>query len=105
MLEEIILEEQNFQRYLLANHYSFIGPDNPNLFESFIQHSNLIAPNFGLGGTIHNVLSHKNTTITALEILPQNTQLRVYIIIPNSSQILFHSSIPEYCNQNNIVYP
>jgi hypothetical protein len=105
MLEELLNEEQKFQPYLLKGHYTFIGPENQNLLGKFIEQANLLAPIIAISRTVHHALSHKNSTINALQVLPPKTKLRIYIVIPTTSPILFHSNIEEYCNQNNILYP
>lgn len=105
MLEQLLSEEQKFQPYLLEGHYTFIGPEDQNLLGQFIERANWLAPIVAISRTVHHALSHKDSTINALQVFPQNTQLRIYVVIPTNSPILFHSNIEEYCNQNNITYP
>jgi len=106
MLQDIIIEEQNFQPYLLPNHYTFIGPVNQNLFEDFFRRANLIAPVVAFSRSIHHVLSNKDAVRAALPFLPANSPLRVYVVIPTeNSDALFHSSIEDYCEKFNVNYP
>lgn len=92
-------QNEHIQRYLLKDHYSFIGPVDENKFEDFVKLSNKISKK-SYFGTIHNVLKDKEATEAALTILGI-TDRRIFVVVPNS-QILFHSTLEEYCKQNNI---
>ena len=103
MNEKIFAQEEDFQPYLLENHYTFVAPINGDLLDKFIKITNEIAPP-NVFHTIHNVLSNRNATKKALEFLPPDTQLRVYVIIPNNDTFLIHATIDDYCKRYNVDY-
>lgn len=103
MNEEIFTQEEDFQPYLLENHYTFVGPVNDDLFEKFIKIVNEIAPP-NVFHTIHNVLSNSKTTRKALDLFPPDTQLRIYVVSYRSNSLLIHSTINGYCEKFNVDY-
>lgn len=105
MLEELITEEKKFQPYLLNKDYTFIGPTDQSLFESFIKNANKFAPTVSILRSIHHVLSHKESVRKAINFLPPGTLLRIFVVTPTSGNILLHSDIENYCRKNNINYP
>lgn len=104
-LEQLIEEQAKFEPYLNDTDYTFIGPINQNLFESYMKNTNLIAPMKGFPRKIKDFLSNKDAILKAIALLPPQTELRIYVIIDKSNDILFHSTIEEYCERQNIKYP
>jgi len=103
MNEEVFAQEEDFQPYLLENHYTFVGPEDGGLLEKFVKIANEVAPP-NVFHTIHNVLSNSIATKKALEFFPPDTHLRVYVIIPNNDTFLFHLTIDDYCKSYNVEY-
>lgn len=95
--------DDDFQKHLQEDHYSFVGPVNPELFDQFVRTVNQIAPT-GFLGTIHNALSNRIATRQALRYFP-NAELRVYIMPSRDPSLLLYCTIPEYCRRMNIQYP
>lgn len=104
-LEQLIEEQAKFEPYLKDTDYTFIGPVNQNLFEPFMKNANLIAPMKGFPRKIKDFLSNKDAILKAIALLPPQTELRIYVITDRSNDILFHSTIEEYCKRQNIKYP
>lgn len=102
MNEDIFELEEKFQPFLLKNDYTFIGPTDTNLMTSFMQVANTIAPTIAVSRLIHHALSNKNAIKQAIQTLPLNTELRIYVVISNGNHNLIHSDIAEYCRRNNI---
>ncbi|SIS68781.1 hypothetical protein SAMN05421789_104217 [Kaistella chaponensis] len=104
-IENLIEEQSKFEPYLKDTDYTFIGPVDQNLFEPFMKNANLIAPIKGYSRKIKDFMSDKSAVSTALALLPIGTELRIYVIIDKSEDILFHSTIEEYCERMKITYP
>lgn len=103
-LDELIEIQKRFQPYLLNQDYTFIGPDNGNLLEPFMQRANEIAPVVGLIRETKHILGNQEATLKALSIFPDDTKLRVYIVNGKSDAYLLHSTIEDYCADNNIEF-
>lgn len=95
--------DDDFQKYLKEDHYSFVAPVDSNLLDQFIKTVSKIAPS-GFLGTIHKSLSNREATREALRYFP-DTEVRVYIMASRSPSILLHSTVPDYCRKMNIEYP
>ncbi len=104
MLQDLIVDEEKFQPYLLENDYTFIGPVDQELFKPFFQTANNFAPVVSIIRSIHHVLSHKESVRKALGLLPPNTPLRIFVVTPARGDVLLHSDIEGYCKRNNIDY-
>ncbi|MCV2486960.1 hypothetical protein OD917_18660 [Flavobacterium sp. SH_e] len=102
MNEKVFKLEQRFQPYLLNNDYTFVGPENQNLLESFVQNANVIAPVVAISRELRHALGNKEATLQACRLLPVGTPLRVYIVIENDYDMLVHADIEEYCKRNKI---
>ena len=103
MNEELFKLEERFQPFLLRNDYTFVGPIDENLMKIFNKAANRIAPRVALLRSVHHVLSNRNATKNALLLLPQDTQLRIFVVLSNGKRNLFlHSTLEEYCRRNNI---
>lgn len=104
MLEELIKKEEAFQEHLLNRDYTFIGPSNQELMEEFIKNANNFAPIVSVSRSIHQVLSHKKSVRKAIDLLPPQTDLRIYVVKRSlGKQFLAHSTIDDYSKENN--YP
>lgn len=97
--------DDDFQKYLQENHYTFVGPQNPDSLDLFIKKVERVAPS-GILGTIHKSLRNREATRQVLNLFA-NEPIRVYVITPvkASPYILSHSSIKGYCEKMNIQYP
>ncbi|WP_123962581.1 hypothetical protein [Chryseobacterium sp. 5_R23647] len=104
-LENLIEEQSKFDSYLKNSDYTFIGPVNQNLFEPFFKNVNMIAPMRGFPRKIKDFMSNRDAVLKVLSQLPNEEELRIYVIIDRSDDILFHSTIEEYCERFNIQYP
>jgi len=104
-IENLTEEQSKFEPYLINTDYTFIGPVDQNLFEPFMKNVNLFAPMKGYHRKIKDFMSDKNAVNKALALLPVGTELRIYTIINKSENILFHSTIEEYCETMKISYP
>ena len=105
MLQDLIVEEEKFQPYLLNNDYTFIGPVDQDLFKPFFQTANNFAPVVSIIRSIHHVLSHKESVKKAIALFPAGTPLRIFVVTPARGDVLLHSDIEGYCKRNNISYP
>lgn len=104
--EEAFKQEDDFQPYLLKNHYTFIGPENEDLFEDFYRTANKIAPPNPFSRSMHEVLSNKHVVKTAIKYLSKGTPLKVYVMIRQvNPDILIHASIEDYCDRFKVDYP
>lgn len=103
MNEELFEFEEKFQPFLLKNDYTFVGPIDENLMDVFTKAANRIAPGISLLRSIHHALSNRNATRNALLLLPQDAQLRIFVVVSNGKRNIFiHSTLEEYCIRNNI---
>ncbi|MBS1565312.1 MAG: hypothetical protein JST39_13040, partial [Bacteroidetes bacterium] len=102
MLQELIELEEQFQPHLLPGAYTFIGPSNPELFQPFMARANDLAPVVAMIREIRHFMGNKQATRAALTTLPQCTTLRIYVIPNAHGQMLIHTTIEQYCNDNNI---
>lgn len=101
-LNELIQLQDKLEQYLLPNYYSFIGPENQNLLSNFANRVNDMAPVVSFNRRPIDFLGNKNAVLLALPYLPVGTMLRIYVANSAHDNFLFHSTIEEYCNNNNI---
>ncbi|MCB0743156.1 MAG: hypothetical protein KDC67_04570 [Ignavibacteriae bacterium] len=101
-MDELLELEERFQPFLLNDDYTFIGPTDINLLNEFTRTANRLAPVVAISRSVHHALSHTPSTRTAIGILPPGTELRIYVVIRTNDPILFHATIEEYCDRNNI---
>ena len=101
-LKELINLQERFQPYLLNDDYTFIGPANQDLLEPFMKTANNLAPIVEFERKFEHFLGNKEAAITALSVLPPNTQLRIYVIHNRSESMLLHDTIEGYCKENKI---
>lgn len=97
--------DDDFQKYLQENHYTFVGPQNPDSLDLFIKKVGHVAPS-GIFGTIHKSLRNREATRQVLNFFA-NEPIRIYVVVPvkSSPSILAHSSIKVYCEKMDIQYP
>lgn len=106
MLDNLIALDNVFQGYLRPNDYTFIGPSDERLLKVFINNANQFVPKKIFGRTIHYVLSNQYATRTAARLLPQNIQLKIYVVTRiNNDNFLVRSTIEEYCQRFHIDFP
>ncbi|WP_341839428.1 hypothetical protein [Chitinophaga caseinilytica] len=104
MLQQLQDQADNLQHHLKKGDYSFIGPQDQRLFETFMRRANDIAPSNPFDHSIHDVLSNKQATLAALKALPAGTPLRIYVVTPtHDDSVLPFSTIEDYCSNHNIV--
>ena len=105
-MENLIEIEDRFQPHLQKNDYTFIGPVNVNtdLFQSFIQNVNMLAPVVGLSRSIHHALSHTASVRRVLHNLPADTELRIYVVMRENESLLAHATIEDYCDTYKIEF-
>ena len=101
-MKELIDLEERFQPFLQNNDYTFIGPANVTLMENFIRSANMSAPVIANSRSVHHALSHKPSVLGALGILPVDAELRIYVVVNEADDFLFHATIEEYCQRFNI---
>lgn len=104
MINELIEIENKFQKYLKPKDYTFIGPSEIDLLETFIKNVNMIAPSNIFNSSLHKSLSNKVAVLNALKSLPNNIECRIYVIVASNEQFLIHSTIEEYCDRFKIDY-
>lgn len=105
MREQLFELENQFQPFLLGNDYTFIGPIDSIVLSKFYEIVNKFAPRKGILRSIHHALIDKNAVKKALLLLSKETELRIYVVISNGHRSkLFHTSIIEYCQKNNIIF-
>lgn len=105
MLEQLIELEERFQPYLLNDDYTFIGPADQNLFNSFMRRANDIAPVVSFSRSIHDALSDKDAIRQGLASLPAGAPVRIFVIQRTSGRydsMLLHDTVEGYCQKNNI---
>lgn len=103
-LEQLIKEQANFETNLKNTDYTFIGPENQSLLESFMKNVNLFAPMKGFPRKLKDFLENKDAILKAISLLPHDTALRIYVVFDKQDNILFHSTIKEYCERLKIKY-
>lgn len=101
-MEELEELEERFQPFLRENDYTFIGPVDMNLMENFIRTANMLVPVVGINRSVHHALSHRDATRAALNNLPQGSELRIFVVLNEAEDFLFHATIEEYCDRFNI---
>lgn len=102
MHDEIFHLEQKFQPYLLNNDYTFVGPTDKDLLDNFIQIANQINASKKIFYTTNCTLSNAEIIRKAIQMLPNNAPVQVYVII--NTKILLHATIEKYCKRNNIEF-
>lgn len=102
MYDDIFTLEQKFQPYLLNNDYTFVGPVDEDLFDNFIQNANQINASKEIFYTTNCTLSNTEVTRKALQMLPNDAPIRVYVIV--NTKILLHATIEKYCKRNSIEF-
>lgn len=105
MREEILELDNRFQPYLQGKDYTFVGPVDTSLFKPFFLKVGDFAPGPLFDGTLHHQLSNKEAVAKALDYLPNNTPLRVYVVLREGigrSADLVHASIEIYCRDKGI---
>lgn len=100
--ENLFEIEEKFQPFLLNNDYTFIGPVDTLYLTEFYKYVNKIAPKIAISRLIHHSLSNKSAIKKAISILPQNIELKIYVVISNGKRDLIHTSIEDYCRRNNL---
>ena len=105
MLQQLIEREERFQPHLLNDDYTFIGPADQNLFNSFMHRANDIAPVVSFSRSVHDALSNKAATRQALASLPLGAPVRIFVIqrtSGNYDNMLLHDTVEGYCQKINI---
>lgn len=102
MLQQLLNTQARLEQHLLPGYYTFIGPVEQNLMQPFMRRANDIAPVVAFSRSIHDVLSNKQAIQRALEILPANEPLRIFVVQRHKSDVLLHDTIEGYCEKNNI---
>lgn len=101
-MENLVELENKFQPFLQNNDYTFIGPLDVNLLNDFTQAANRLAPVVAFSRSVHHALSHKPSVREALGVLPIDIELRIYVVIRRNEPFLFHTTIEDYCDTNNM---
>jgi len=103
-MNELLQLEERFQPFLQNDDYTFIGPSDINLLNEFTQAANRLAPVVAFSRSVHHALSHSPSTRAALGVLPQGTEMRIYVVIRRNDPVWFHATIEDYCETNNIEF-
>lgn len=101
-LQELQEEQSKFEDKIAENDYVFIGPEDLDLMEDFMKTANNNAPIIAQTRQLHHFLDHKPSILKAIESLPKNTTLRLYIASKSPLPMLIHYTIEEYCEKHNI---
>jgi hypothetical protein len=104
MLEELIQLQERFQPFLRNRDYTFIGPEDQSLFEPFMNRANDLAPIVGIIRESRHFLNNKTTAIQALDVLPEDAQLRIYVVDGSIENVLLHDTIENYCKRHDIEF-
>ena len=102
MIEELIQIQDRFQPLLRDQDYTFIGPEDHNLLEPFMRRANDLAPVVDINRELRHFLDNRETAIQALDILPADSKLRIYVVNGQFDEMLFHHTIENYCIEHNI---
>jgi len=102
MIDDLIELQERFQPYLLDNDFTFIGPTDTQFLERFMKRANDLAPVVGLARRLRDFLGNREATSGALNVLPEGSPLRIYVVIGNVDDNLFHDTIEHYCITNGI---
>lgn len=102
MFKELIQIQDRFQPLLRDQDYSFIGPEDQGLLEAFMRRANELAPVVDISRELRHFLDNKETAIQALDVLPADTKLRIYVVSGRVDEMLFHHTIENYCKEHNI---
>lgn len=105
MLEDFLEIQEKLQPHLRNRDYTFIGPEDVNMFEFFAKKVTDLAPFKLFDNSIHRVLSDKKATFRAIAYLPKTSPLRIFVIIRPAKDynVLFHLTVEEYCEKYDIV--
>lgn len=103
-LDELIKEEEEFQKHLLPGHYTLIASTDLLSNRSFLLAVNDCAPVVAISRTVHHALSNKDCVHKVLRTLSANISLEIFIITPDArgDYILLHDGLESYCQKNNI---
>jgi hypothetical protein len=104
MTDYIYNLEKEFQPYLPAGFYTFIGPANQNQLGDFTSIVNLVAPSHNTARTINNALSNKSAIKQVLNTMYQGAALKVYVVEGDLPYGLIYSTIDEYCERFDIQF-
>jgi hypothetical protein len=106
MLRDLIKQQEKLQPFLKRGDYTFIAPSNSDLFGEYIKLASRIAPVTSFNSSIHEALSNEESGRVALSNFPSGTPIRIYVINAGADDsFLMHSSIEDYCKDNNINLP
>jgi hypothetical protein len=103
-LQQLIESEEKFQPYLKNNDFTFIGPEDQNLFEPFMKAANNLAPVVSISRRFRDFLGNPEATRRALGVLAPGAKLRIYVIDGSTESALLYDTIPGYCNTNRISF-
>lgn len=104
MKVELFEIEERFQPFLLNKDYTFVGPVNPQILTKFYEIVNKLAPTIAISRLIHHALINKNSVKQALSFFPEDTELKIYVVVSNGSRNIVFTSIQEYCEKNKIEF-
>lgn len=104
MLKELIQLQDRFQPFLRNRDYTFIGPEDQSLLEPFMRRANDLAPIVSFNRELRHFLNNRAAAIQALEVLPANTPLRIYVVDGTTEDFLFHDTLENYCANHNIEF-
>lgn len=100
MNNDVFTLEQKFQPYLLNNDYTFVGPVDVDVFDSFIKIAHKINAIKKPLYTTNCTLSNTKITRKALQLLPTNAPIRVYVSI--NTKIVLHSESKKTANETTL---
>lgn len=105
-IDELIAEEEDFQQYLLEDHYTVIASKELLGNRQFMLAINDCAPALGIIRKLKHFLGHKECVHKIIRQLPIGTPLELMIIMPqHNDSFLFHSDKEHYCKRHNIDLP
>lgn len=102
MLSKLFKLQERLTPYLRNQDYTFIAPVETTQFEEYVKIANRIHAYKAFSVSIHQVLSDNEVNRIALDHLPANTELRLYVITYSGSEIIGHLTIEQYCSKYKI---
>jgi|GEM_PF-5419192 len=106
MVNNLLELNERFQPFLHSSDYSFVAPAEYSQFDRFCDIASQIAPKPVFDSSIHNVLSDKATTRSALRNFRNNIGFTIYVAEPESQGTDAPSltTIDEYCSRHQISF-
>ncbi|MFZ1791245.1 MAG: hypothetical protein WAT92_23160 [Saprospiraceae bacterium] len=95
-------EKKNFEPFLEKSDYIFIGPNDINLLEDFMKIANQNTPVVRHSRKIKDFLTNDEGVEVAIASLPNDAQLRIYIVVHDKGNLFIHSTVEDYCKERHI---